>query len=417
MVKILEILRSRTFNQSILTITATITSGVLGLLFYTLVARTLGPSAFGLFAVATATLALIADIGDLGTDTGLIRFIGKYINEKDTQLKLLKLSIEIKFLVWIFVLILGWFIVPFLATNIFQKVQLIEPLHLALIGVGGALLLSFSSHGLQALQKFKVWSAILVSSNLTRFFVILILIMIGLNLKNALIVYISVPFVFFLISLIFLPNFINVKNEFSISKEFFKFNRWILFISVISAISSRIDIFLTTRLLDIEQVGLYSAANQLTSFMPQLGFAIATVVAPKLAQFRSKATALVYLKKLQLFMFIICFLGLLGIVVANFIIVYLYGSKFIGSFPPFVILYFSQLIFLLSLPTHQAIFYYFAKPQIFLPVVSLQFLLVTLSGFFLINWLGIIGAALAVLMGNIILLVFPAFWVIREFKK
>ena len=407
-----------TINQSFQTITATILSGVLGLLFYMLVARSLGPTAFGLFSVAIATLALIADIGDLGTDSGLIRFIGKYDKQKDIQKKLLKLSIEVKILVWIFVLLVGLIFSEFIANSFFQKPQLVVPLRLAFVGVGGALFLSFSSHALQAFQKYKTWSAILVLANLFRLiFIVFLMFFLALNLQNALIIYIMVPFIFFLIGLTFLPNFFASKNEFSVSKEFFNFNRWIFILSIISAISSRVDTFLIARLLSLEQVGLYSAANQLTSFMPQLSFAIATVVAPKLTRFNKKSEVFNYVKKLQLFIFGLCSLGLLGIPVAYLIIFHLYGSKFTGSFIPFVILYLSQLVFLVALPIYQSIFYYFGKPQVFVPVTFLQLLIVIILCLILINPLGIVGASLAVLVGNVFFLIFPTIWAIREFRK
>ena len=69
---------SKTFTQSGITLTGTILSGILGLLFYITVARILGPNNFGFLAVAITTITLVADIGNLGTDTGIIRFVGKY---------------------------------------------------------------------------------------------------------------------------------------------------------------------------------------------------------------------------------------------------------------------------------------------------------------------------------------------------
>ena len=105
-----DIFLTRTFKRSILTISATVASGVLGLLFYMVVARNLGPSAFGIFAVSVAVLNLIADIGDVGTDTGLIRFVGKYAGSNNLVIKFLKLAWEVKMLVWLVVLITGWIV-------------------------------------------------------------------------------------------------------------------------------------------------------------------------------------------------------------------------------------------------------------------------------------------------------------------
>jgi O-antigen/teichoic acid export membrane protein len=413
-----QILRTDTFSQSLLTISATVFSGLLGLLFYMAVGRNLGPAAFGIFTVVTTTLALIADTGDLGTNTGLIRFIGKYIDDRSVALKFLKLGLEIKIIVWILVLVLGWFLSPTISQQIFQKSELTDPLRLGFLGVGGALFLSFSAHALQAYQKYKIWSLILVGSNLFRLLVVLLIIFtLTFNTTSALAVYITVPFIFSVFALIYLPKFLSVKEEFTVAKEFFRFNMWIFLITIIAALSSRLDVFLLTRMLTIEQVGIYSVAVQLTSFVPQLFFAVATVSAPKFASFHSNNLAVNYLKKLQLFITGIATIGLIGIPVAYFIIVNLFGLAYSASFTPFIVLYIAQLIFLLALPTHQTIFYYFGKPQILVPVALLQLFVIFFSGVALINLYGVLGAAVSVLIGNLFLLFIPAFWVIYKLRK
>lgn len=416
--KLSKILKTKTLSESALTISATILNGILGLVFYMLIARFLGPSSFGVFAFTVATITLIADIGDLGTDTGLIRFIGKYINQREMALKFLKLSLEVKIIVWALVLGFGWFLSPAVAANIFAKPQLLSPLRFALLGVGGALFFSFVSHGLQAYQKYKVWSLLLIGSNLLRLILVIIVIYLTLfNLYNALIIYILVPLVFFVLGLFCLPNFIDVPGEFKVAKEFFKFNKWVFLISLIGATSARADTFLTTKLLPIEQVGIYSVAVSLTSFIPQLFFAIATVAAPKLANFTSVKAAATYLKKLQLLVTSLALLGLSGIPIGFFIITKFYGIAYMASLQPFLILFFAQILFLLALPAHQAIFYFFANPEIMVPVSAVQFITILILGWFLISSFGITGAALTVLIGNIILLVIPASWVILKFAK
>ncbi len=413
-----EILATKTFSQSALTIFATILSGVLGLFFYLTLAKELGTAAFGIFSVGVATLSLLADVGDLGTDTGLIRFIGKYINEKDKVAKFLKLGLEINLAVWIVVLVIGWFLTPLIAERILLKPELLTPLRLALFGFGGALLFSFSNHALQAFQKYTVWSLAQVFGNLVRFLVVLLIIFtIGLNLYNSLYIYILVPFVFFLLSLLFLPKFFKVKNELSVSKEFFNFNIWVFIITIISALAARTDTFLITRFLPINQVGIYAAAMQLTSFMPQLAFAIATVAAPKLAGFTTKAMTIKYLKKLQLFCTGIALVGLTGIPVAYLLINKFYGQSYLQSFLPFVILYLGQLLLLMALPAQQAIFYYFAKPKFFVPLSVLHLAIILILGTIFINSLGIVGAAWAVLISEIMLVIMPVSWVVYQFTK
>ena len=414
-----KILQTKTFSQSILAISATILSGLLGVLFFILVARILTPASFGLFSIAVITLTAVADIGDLGTSTGLIRFGGRALPQNPAAaLKFLKLGLEVKLLVWLVILGIGWVLTPTIASSIFLKPDLIPPLRLAFLGVGGALLFSFISHSLQAYQKYKIWQFILVGSNLLR---LLILggfaVLVGLNVQNSLLIYIAIPFVAFLVGLKFLPNFLSAKKEWSIARKFFAYNKWIAALSAITALSSRLDTFLSTRFLSINEVGIYSVAVQLTSFMPQIFFAIATVAAPKLAGFGNNSEAKLYLRKLQLLTLALAGFGLILLPIGYLLIPLIYGSVYQQAAMLFVILYISQLIFLLALPFSQAIFYYFSKPQVFVPIVLAQLLIIIIGGFILINLLGIMGVALAVLLGNIFLFSAVAFWVIKEFRK
>lgn len=416
---VLQIIKTKTFSQSALTLSATIVNGLLGLVFYIILARELGPSSFGIFAVVVTSLTLLSDIGDLGTDTGLIRFVGKYLSsDPQKALSFLKLGLEVKVLVWVVLLLAGWFFTPTIVQIFFDKPELIEPMKLGLFGVGGALLFSFTTHALQAYQKYKTWSLLLTGSNGLRLAIILVLILMGfLNLNFSLISYILVPFLFFLVGLCFLPNFLFISGEKKVAREFFHYNLWISLITLIAAFGARMDTFLTTRLLSFEQVGIYSVAVSLTSFIPQLFFAIATVAAPKLANFSSKAQAITYLKKLQLLVTFLAFLGLLGIPIGFLILNKFYGIAYVASLEPFVILFFAQIVFLLALPAHQAIFYFFANPKVMVPVSALQLVIILILGWFLINAFGITGAALTVLIGNIILLIIPASWVILKFAK
>ena len=414
-----QILKTKTVKESSITTLATITNGILGVLFYILIARLLGPSVYGLFAVAIATLTLTSDIANLGTDTGLIRFIGKYhLTDKVKTLKFLKLGLEIKLLVWVLVLVLGWFFVPYLADIIFLKHELITPLRLSLIGVGGALLFSFATSSLQAFQKYRSWSALNIGSNTLRLLIILTLIYLGnLSLQSSLLTFILIPLIGFLVALLLLPRFLLVKNETSVSGEFFHYNKWVALFTLVAAISSRVDIFLVTRFLPVSQVGVYAVATQLTVVVPQLVFAIATVVAPKLASLQTHAQARLYLKKLWLLVLGLAGIGVLVIPVSSYLIPTLLGPSYIQSVDIFKLLFLSQLIFLISLPFHQAIFYYFAKPSVFVLISLIHLAIVGGLGWMLVLNMGVLGAAFAVLIGSISNFLIPAIWVLSKLKK
>lgn len=416
-----SITKTATFRQSQITIMGTIINGILGAVFYILLARFLGPIEFGLFTVSIATLTLIADSVDFGTNTGLLRHIPQsLVADKSKALKFLKLGLEFKILVWIAVFIIGFLISPAVASLIFKKYELVNPLRLVMVGVGGALLFSFATSSLQAFQKYFIWSFVNIITNFLRLIFIIFLFYVGqLNLSSGLVIFILLPFFGFSLTLIFLPSreMFEEKNEFSVAKQFFKYNLWVAVFLVIASVSSRMDTFLTARLLTNFELGIYGAANQLVQVVPQLVGALGMVAAPKFASFRNDQDMVVYLKKLQLFVLGLSALGLITIPIFIYIIPILFGVAYITAVAPFILLLVAMLVFLISVPIHNSIIFYFARPDIFIWVSVGHLAIISLLGYFLISSFGLIGAGTTVLVGTIFNLLAPASWFFYKLRK
>ncbi len=395
-------------------------NGILGMIFYIMIARYLGPSDFGIFSICIVTITLLASIANIGVDTGLIRFVGKYVaNEKNKALKFFKLGLEIKIISFTAVFVLGWVLIPFVTRTVFVKPELIAPLRFSLLGIGSALLFSFTTSSVQALQRFWVWNGLNIFSNATRLIALIILFSLGLvSLQTGLTIYILFPLLGFFLGLLFLPAFWKVKKENEVLPEFFSYNRWVVIFTLLVAVSTRLDTFMSTRLLSLADVGIYSVAVSLAGVVPQIVNALATVGAPKLAGFEKNEQAVNYLIKLQLFVTALAILGLIvGIPLARVLIPSLYGQEYFSSLLPFVILLFAQAIFLISIPVHSVIFYYFSYPKLFVWVSLVNILIIGLVGWPLINSFGFIGAAWTVLLGNVSNFIIPGIWVVRKFKK
>lgn len=416
-----KIFNTQTFKQSQITIAGTLINGGLGALFYILLARFLGPVNFGLLTVSIAVLTLISDIVDFGTNTGIVKHVPLRLKENKTQaLKFLKLSLEFKILIWILVLAIGLVISPAIADNIFNKPELTVPLRLVMFGVGGALLLSFATSSLQAYQKYFIWSTVNILTNFLRLFFIIVLFSFGgLNLFNSLVIYIILPFFGFSLALLFLPirEIAGVKQEFSVARQLFKYNFWVGIFTIISALSARLDTFLGARLLSSFDVGIYGAANQLVQVVPQLIGALGVVAAPKFASFTSSKDMIVYLKKFQLFVLGLSFLALLSIPLAIYFIPPVFGIQYSSVTAPFVILLVAMLIFLISLPIHISIIFYFGRPDIFVWVSVGHLLIIGLIGYMMISNFGVIGAALTVVVGTTFNFLVPLFWFLLKIRK
>ncbi|OGE19731.1 hypothetical protein A3J19_05425 [Candidatus Daviesbacteria bacterium RIFCSPLOWO2_02_FULL_41_8] len=416
-----SVLSTATFKQSQITILGTIINGILGGAFYILMARYLGPSDFGLLIVSITTLTLIADIVDFGTNTGLVRHVSSSLKlDKEKSFKFLKLAIEFKLAVWILVLLIGFFLTPLIAKNIFNKEALITPLRLVMVGVGGALFFSFASSALQALQRYFIWSVVNIAVNLLRLFFIFILFASGgMNLFSGLALYIVMPFLGFSTALLFLPvkRILFIKNELSVAKQFFHYNFWVAVFTIIAAISARLDTFLSARLLTGFELGLYGAATQLVAVIPQLNSALGVVVAPKFASFQNDNQMITYLKKIQLLVSGFVCSGLLLIPLAVYLIPIIFGQQYTQAIIPFIILFIAMLIFLFSLPIHASIIYYFAKPKVFVWVSIGHLLIIGSLGYFLIANYGITGAAVSVLIGMVFNFLLPLTWLLLKIWK
>jgi O-antigen/teichoic acid export membrane protein len=226
------------------------------------------------------------------------------------------------------------------------------------------------------------------------------------------------PLVGFVIGIFIIKtDFIKVKNEMEVRDEFFNYNKWVAGFLVLAAFGGRVDTFMSARFLSAYDLGLYAAAYQLVRIVPQIVSAIGTVIAPKMAEFGSLRDLKIYLKKTQVMVLVLAILGILTIPLVLYIIPVLFGKGYEGTGPIFIVLFVAMLIFLISVPVHMAIFYYFSKPSFFFWLSLGHLILITTLSYLLLNSLGVIGAAWAVLAGQFFSFIIPFVWVVRKVYK
>lgn len=415
-----KFLKTATFRHSAVSFLGTTITGILGLAFYSFVARELNPTSFGVFSLSVTTLALISSIANIGTDTGIIKFVSESATRDTAKaMRFLKLAFEIKIVIWIVLLVTGWIAMPWITQTFFGKEELITPFRIALVGVGGMLLSSLTLSALQAYSKFGLWSVVSIGANLFRLLAVVFVGLSGVLLINTTLwIYGGSLFLLFFVTLFFLPNFLKSPAEVTLRRQFLKFNQWVAIFTAIAAVGSRIDTYLTARYLSLSQVGTYAVGVTLVSFVTQIVLALGSVVAPKLSSIQEKKDAIKYLQKLQLFVIGLAISGVLvGIPLGYILIPLVYGVSYTSSFMPFSILLIGQAIFLLAVPAHMAVLYYFANPKLFVYTTVLRLGTTILLGAFLIPLFGENGAAACVLLGNVTDFVIPGTWVYIRFKK
>ena len=418
--QIQDIINSATIKQSAVTFSGTFINGALGAIFYIFSARYLGPASFGLMILAITALTMISDISDLGTGTGIVRFVSEYlIKDRYKAYRFLKLGLKVKIIVSIVVVILGWISSPLIAEMLFSKAELTTSLRIAFIGVSSALLFTFITSTLQSLQKFWSWSIIQIGTNSLRLIFVFALTWIGiLNLNLNLLVYIFIPLVGFIVGMMIIkPDFMKVKNEYSVAKEFFHYNKWVALFSLVAALGARMDIFISGRLLTNHELGIYSASNQLVQVIPQFVVAIHTVIAPKMASMDSFKEFMSYLKKTQVMVLGIAILIILLLPIAVYLIPLLYGNSYITSVPVFIVLLVGMLFFLISTPIHISVFYYFSNPRLFFWLSCMHLIIVSVASWIFVSSYGAMGGAIAVLLGQIVSFIIPLIWITMKIKS
>jgi len=213
------------------------------------------------------------------------------------------------------------------------------------------------------------------------------------------------------------PKFLKAKKEFTVAREFFGYNKWVAAFTILAAISSRLDTFISARLLSSVDLGLYSAANQMVKLVPMIVAAMGTVIAPKMAGIDSVEKLITYIKKTQVMVIAVAVVGLSLSPLAIWLIPLLLGGEYVGAGPIFLILLTAMLSFLISVPTHMAIIYYYSKPSFFFWLSIVHLLIIAILGWFLTSKYGTIGAATTVLLGQVVNFVIPLLWVLRKINQ
>ncbi len=130
----------------------------------------------------------------------------------------------------------------------------------------------------------------------------------------------------------------------------------------------------------------------------------------------SKENLISYLKKTQAMVVVLSIFALMAIPLATYLIPLIFGVGYVSSGPVFIILLFASLVYLVSVPIHMSVFYYFSYPRLFLYVSVVHLLIISGMGYVLISKFGIMGAAFTVLTGAVSNFVIPLAWVFQKLK-
>jgi O-antigen/teichoic acid export membrane protein len=396
---------SHTVRHSAVTIFSTFASAGLGALFYMVLARMIGPKEYGLFSVGLTFLTLSVTVGDIGMGQGLVRFVSEHRNDNG-YFPYAKLSLQTKIIISCVIFLLLCIFPRQIAILGFHLPQLAPLLPLVGLGITSYLLYSFSLAVLQGLQKFLGWGILQVGSNLLRLVFLGFLIFFPpLTAVKAFIVFSAASLTGFFVSWIWFDTkliFVPISRQ--TSQSFWSFNRWTATFMVISSLVSRLDVLITTRYVTLAQIGVYSLATMMASFMPQLSTAIGAVTSTKIAGLKDKSDNHAYVKKATFFAIGVSLVVAIIMVPTALFVIWFTGKGFANALAPFSVLLISLVVFVAGNPIRDSILYFFHQPKFFVFTSILQGVVLVTACLIFTPKFGVMGTTFSVLLSHIVLL-------------
>lgn len=388
-----------------------LTAGV-GMIFTVLMAKTLGPSAFGIFSALTAIVTIFSSMGDLGISSALINFLPKI---KDSRSSLISLTFWFQTavsLAFLFILsILSIFhqkVVPSSSQPAFILMSLLTAVYV---------LQGFAIGLLNAEKKFLPSSIVQSSDSVIKMLIVLgLFVTKTLSIELALLANIISCTVSVYYGLG--RELINIRPIFPKKqlKEIFVFSKWIALSRVFSVTISRVDILLLNLLAGSFQTGLFAAASRITLLFALLVSSLGSVTAPRFSGFKSNQETLAYLKKVSILILGVGISMLLCIVVADPIVRLVYGERYLAAIPIFRGLTIAMIPFLLNIITTQPLIYTYSKPKFFASMTILQVAIIVVLDLLLIPKYQAMAPAFSLGIANTTILLISAALLMKTMK-
>lgn len=381
----------------------------IALLTTIIIVRSLGPSEYGLFAVAYAVLGLVTQMTDFGLSTSLVRFVSLYNsqNKSDMAKKILKMVFKIRIIGGLIVLFLSILFAKHISILLFNDKVFTN---LVIIAFVGGLGLSLFNYLLTMFQAEKKFNAMIKLSFIQKFAVLFIILLISkLNAFVAIAAYAIIPFLMFFVGIIIIPKgFLKIKCTMNDLFELFHFSKWIMISTLATMLIMKFDVFMLSALSNLEEVGYYASANQLAFVFPLITSSLTTTLLPTTSEYTSIDQIKNYMNKIFKIAPFVIILCIPILIFAKNIISLIYGPAFFGSIIVFQILLISFIIGIIINPI-SLIFYSMNKVHLLSIQNVAQLIINIILNLIFIPHYGAIGAATSTLLVRVFGLVYVAY--------
>ncbi|HOX96080.1 MAG TPA: oligosaccharide flippase family protein [Candidatus Woesebacteria bacterium] len=413
MEKIRKILQSQTIKDTLISFIGLGFTAAVGFFYTVVLARTLGPENFGVFSAITALVAIVYSLGDLGISSAIINFIPKL---KEKRQNLINTGFWFEFAIGLVVLLLfGLFA---LLHTIIIPGSLSEQVLLAGFIAFNYLLINFAQAVFTAEHKFFTYSlSQIIDAGIKIILVFVLLSVSRLSISTAFIANIVSTIIALLIT--FCRELIKIQWSFDrpIFSKMFHFAKWIAVSKVFSVFTTRIDVILLNLIVGSFQAGIFSAASRITLFFSLLISSLGSVVNPRFSGFDTPEKIISYMRKLVLLIGAISVVMVLSALLAKPIINIVFGDKYLSAIPVFQALTLAMIPFMFTLITTPALTYSFGLPRFIARLTAVQVISIVVIDIIFIPSLGAFAPALALGLGNIIVLVVSIFKLNSLFKN
>lgn len=407
--KIKSLLFSSTSKDTFASMIGNVGIAVGGMLFTVICARSLSPDNFGIFSALLALATLVSSIGELGIPAALINFLPKLPDDRSTLVSVtfwFQLATSLVFSLLVFSLItVRHIVIPGASIGGFVLVAL-----LVLVGV----IEGFTQGLLKAEKKFILASALWILDSFTK-----LALLFGLFLNHKVTIESAI-----LVSLISgsIATAIAISREFKNIRwvfpkqqfnQIYLFSRWIALTRVFSVGVGRFDVLFLNSLGSSYQAGIFAAASRITLVFSVVVSSLGNVVAPRFSSFNRNDQMRSYLKKLSLLILAVSGGMLLCAVLAQPIISFVFGDKYLDAIPVFQLLTVAMIPFLFTIVTINPLIYTYNHPHFVALVTAIQTVTIVVLDVLLIPRLGAYAPPISLAVSNIIVLTMTG-WKLRK---
>lgn len=376
-------------------------TALFGFIFTIIMARSLSPEKFGVFSALTSLLAIIYSLGDLGVGPAVISFLPRHRNK---ELKIISTSFWFQYFVGLVLALVLWG----LASLSHQIIPGSLPSHFYLVGTlcFNYVLIGWAQSVLTAKREFfRISLSQIIDSLLKVGLVYFLYINSGISISlalaaNALAVCIAL-FLVFSKDLVAIPLIFDKETFITI----FHFSKWIAISRFFSVFNSKIDILLLNLLGTSFQAGIFAAASRVTLLFAIIVSSLGSVVNSRFSKFETRYDFYKYSKKLAYLISVIAILLLVSVLLADKIILFVFGGDFSSSIIVFQLLSLSMIPFLYSIIFTGALLYTFQDSAFYAFLTFLNIFIIFFVDIIGIPKVGVMAPVLGLFLANSVCLV------------